>query len=224
MGGGQRSVLTASLLALRDAPRRGMLPDGQRSMRWSLQSERLRFAPLVGFFATCGCSGESTRDSGPLSDPGPVHEGKGLYDLTIERVSDDCTPQLVSGKIGPVVVVVRTNGGPEGTLGAANIPIYFDQHDPAATASRSDISFDEPLVFELPIHVVPECAELSQHWAMTTLNADGASIDVEWFWTLTGVDTCPAGYRFPSDCTSQRVFHFRWLRTCEPDDGTLDCP
>ena len=162
---------------------------------------------------TWGCGG-ATRE-----DPGAVHEGKGVYTLSIERKSDDCHPPLPDGYMGVVVVFVATGGGPDGKARRANVPLGGTEQ--GFGAPRSDVRLDEPLTFSIAGSPAA-CAEVTQN-AFAPLQANGAHIDLEW--TLSRSAPCGESPSSSSSCTSDRVLHFQWLRACSPDDHSLDpCP
>ena len=154
-----------------------------------------------------GCGG-TTRQT--IDGPGPPREGFGLYELTIERVSDDCKPALRVGKVGSVIVVV--NGD------AANVPFY-DSVDPSIGPGRSDVVFDELLSIDIPIGVPPECGPASWHVEISVTTADSERIDVSYERVLAGITACSA-VEEERDCTSERIFHFRWLHACKSGDVT----
>jgi len=153
--------------------------------------------------------GGATRET--VEVPGPPHEGHGLYELSIERVRDDCKPPLVQGPIGSVVVVVAGN--------AANIPLY-ELADMSVGPARSDVHFDEPLSFDVPIGVPAGCAA-SEHIEISVPLANAEQIDVRYQRVLAGVSACPPDTEV-EDCTSERIFHFRWLRACQ-DGNITEC-
>lgn len=166
---------------------------------------------LLSVSLMLGCGG-ATRDE--VDDPGPPHEGWGLYELTIERVRDDCEPPLVRGMIGQVVVVVE---GPH-----ANIPVYEVAPDGAFDPARSDISLEEPYSFDIPIGLPADCGDASWHIGISVPMANAERIDVAYQRVLAGVSACrPEGEA--QDCTSERIFHFRWLHACQDNGDVTEC-
>jgi hypothetical protein len=157
---------------------------------------------------TFGCGG-ATRET--VEDPGPPHEGWGLYELTIERVSDDCNPPLVEGWIGRVMVVVRSP--------IANIPLYETANGSLAPA-RTDVSFDEPQSFDVPLAAQPDCSFTNRHIEISVPLANADKLDVAYEQSLSGTATCPPNFGGGRDCSSRRIFHFRWLNACQSGDVT----
>lgn len=155
--------------------------------------------------------GGATRET--VEQPGPPHEGKGLYELSIERVRDDCKPPLVQGTIGPVVVVVRSP--------LAIVPLYEVAPSASSGPARTDVSFEEAQSFVVPIGTPGECsASMQIDVSVPIANAD--RIDVAHQRVLAGVSACPPDGD-GQDCTSERVFHFRWLRACQETGGIEEC-
>jgi hypothetical protein len=179
-----------------------------RASTWFLHAIATTTASL-----TWGCGGATQED------PGAVHEGKGVYTLSIERKSDDCQPPLPDGYMGMVVVFVATGGGADGKARGANVPLGGTEQ--GFDAARSDVRLDEPLTFSSAAS--PACAEVTQT-TLAPLQANGAHIDLEW--TLSRSAPCGEGAPPASaSCTSDRVLHFQWLHACSPDDHSLDpCP
>jgi hypothetical protein len=184
------------------------LPSVVRTGRW--------LALACGFLL--GCGGHTVSESEP---PGPVHEGMGKYALVIETLHDDCVPTFASGDVGDVVVVVATDLAADGH-GGANIPVDAVPEGSQFQAARTDISFAKPLSFDLQSSS-PGCSA-QHHVEVTTLAASSAGIDVEWKETFTGSRACQAdALPVKSDCTSDRIFHFQWLRACAPGTDIARC-
>ena len=160
-----------------------------------------------------GCGG-ATREV--VEDPGPPHAGQGLYELDIERVSDDCQPPLLTGEVGPVVVIVTADGA------AANVPLY-EVADALIGPARTDVSFEEPQSFDVPVAAQPDCSFTNLHIEISVPLANAERIDVAYERTLSGTATCPSQFGGMRDCSSHRVFHFRWLRACAADRDITEC-
>ena len=174
---------------------------------------------LLALVLPVACGGSVRTDPQPV---GPVHDGVGQYTLRIERVHDDCVPASPSGDEGQVIVVVATGLGADGQSAGANIPTAAAPVGTHFEAQRSDIAFDRPLSIELPSSL-PGCMALRRSES-STLAANGAGIDVEWKDTWTGLASCRAGaFSVASDCTSDRIFHFEWLRACGPGSDVSHC-
>jgi len=150
-----------------------------------------------------------------------VHEGKGQYELWIEGVSDDCTPPLVTGTVGPVLVWVATGRGEDGTERGANVPIFDVTLAPISAASRADVSLDDPIEYEVPAS--SGCPGARLRTRMTPRFANGERIDLEIERILTDAADCDDPLAPQGACTSRRIFHFRWLRACRGEGGTSDC-
>ncbi len=151
-----------------------------------------------------GCGGATSVDS-----EAPPHQGPGIYDLTIERVADDCLPPLVEGAMGPTLVVV----GNEADRGA-NVPL-FDAGD--LEVARQDVSFDRTRSFDVPAGL-PGC-EASRHFELAVSVANSERIEVAFTQALSGFSACPSSVQ--QDCTSKRLFHFRWLKECLTGGSTV---
>ena len=150
------------------------------------------------------------------NEPGPMHEGAGLYDLHIEARSDDCVPPFVVGEIGPVMVATR-RGGADGASIGMNIPLYFDSLDPTFSPVRSDVSSEQPVIV---VPIVPGCPSAEHTLELSIVSATGLELVVECRATWRDLGTCPAGAPPPpADCSSDRVFHFRWIRACDQLSG-----
>jgi hypothetical protein len=170
-------------------------------MGWCFLSASLSF----------GCGG-ATRET--VEDPGPPREGWGLYELTIERVTDDCEPPLVEGKMEPVVVVVRSP--------LANIPVY-EVANTSIEPARTDVRFDAPHSFDTPLAPQLDCSFTNRHTEMSVPLANADRIDVVYERSLSGTATCPPNFGGDKDCTSHRIFHFRWLRACQDAGDVTEC-
>ena len=149
-------------------------------------------------------------------EPGPMHEGAGLYDLFIEARSDDCIPPFVVGKIGRVMVATR-RGGADGASIGMNIPLYFDSLDSTFPAARSDVSSEQPII----AIAVPGCPSAQHALELTIVSATGLELVVECRTRWSGLRTCPAEVSppLPADCSSDRIFRFRWIRACDQPSG-----
>src|SRR6185369_11325382 len=164
------------------------------------------------------CGGNAFSESAPV---GPVHEGMGQYALFVETLHDDCMPAFPSGDLGRVVVAVATDLGADGHA-TANIPTSVVPEGSPFQPPRSDISLSSPMGFDLP-SPTPGCSAQS-HLEVTPLAANSAGIDVECEQTFTGSGACQADeLSVRSDCTADRIFHFKWLRACPPGNVVADC-
>ena len=144
--------------------------------------------------------------------------------MRIEAVRDDCMPPLANGDWGSAIVMFTNGGGPDGQSASANVPLGAVSLDPQHIfdTTRSDISFNTTLIFDRT-SPVPGCPARS-HLELATLALDSAGIDVEWKSTYTGVASCSRqAIWIPIDCTSDRIFHFEWLRACGPGSDYSHC-
>jgi hypothetical protein len=132
-------------------------------------------------------------------------------------VASDCEPPHVSGDLGRVIVHVRTSAE-EGT---ANIPYYAMWPDGAA---RWDVDLREPFAWEYEPGFSPPCGGLFERFEIAPLRADSERIDIEWTWSIRGVETCRGELaRAARDCSSHQTFRFRWLRACAGDEVLESC-
>jgi hypothetical protein len=161
---------------------------------------------------TLGCGGV-TRDD--VENPGPPHEGWSLYELTIERVADNCEPPLVEGEMGKAVVVVRSP--------LANIPLYEVARSNSLEPGRTDVRFDEPQSFDVPIEPQPDCGSASRHIEISVPLANAERIDVVYEHGRSGTAMCPPNLGMHMDCSSRRIFHFSWLHACQDDGNVTEC-
>jgi hypothetical protein len=175
---------------------------------------------LLAAVAVASCGGRSVSTEESDGEPlGPVHEGKGQYSLTIETLSSDCEPPHASGDLGRVIVYVKTSAE-HGTL---TIP-YFSVW-PDLGPAYWDVDLHERRAWELEIMVSPPCSELIERFEYGTLRADSESMDIEWIWSIRGVETCPGELAIATrDCVSHQIFHFRWLRACADEVVSQSCP
>lgn len=150
-----------------------------------------------------------------------MHPGKGQYELRIETLSDDCTPPLVSGMVGAVLVWVATGRGADGTGSGANVPIYDESLAPSSAAARADVSLDEPIEYE--VGGWRGCPSARVRTRMTPRVANDRTIELELARTLSETESCIPSSGPLAGCTSRRVFHFRWIRGCDAESGASDC-
>ncbi len=162
-----------------------------------------------------GCGGRV------IEEPQALHDGKSQYELRIETLSDDCSPPLVSGTVGPVLVWVATERGADGSERGANIPIYDSSLAPSSAAARADVSLDEPIEYE--VAGWSGCPSVRLRTRMTPLIVDGRTIELELERSLSGTDDCAASPGRLGGCTSRRVFHFRWIRACGAESSASGC-
>lgn len=171
---------------------------------------RLGWCCFVSATLAAGCGGATRKE---VELPGPPHEGYGLYELSIERVRDDCKPPLVDGTIGPVVVVVRSP--------SANIPLYEVTPSAPFAPARSDVSFEKAISYVAPIGTLTEC-DASMQIDVSVPIANAERIDVRYQRTLVEVSACPPDGQ-AEDCSSERIFHFRWLHACQESRDLTEC-
>ena len=173
----------------------------------------------VGLLTVAACGGKvSDEYSTPIHDAGPVHQGVGSYDSSVTAISDTCNPPLFVGSVGNQVVVVKSDGRGFGF----NVPLCnssVGESPPGFGCSRSDFSSDRPLNSDLTFS---NCSARATSYRQV-LSFDGEEIDIEVKITFTGFASCPDTAAYPNgDCTSDRVFHFRWLTECLPDANVYE--
>jgi len=162
--------------------------------------------------ALVGCGGSTEKNA--LQPFGPPHEGRGLYELRIDTLSDDCSPPFGNGDFGAALIVVTKERDADEQKIGADVPVSHDRLGDALGAGRTDLTLDEPLIVDQPF-AVPGCSA-QQHLELTLSKATSARIDVRWTEALTGLAGCNvAGIAPTSDCACDRIFHFDWLHACD---------
>jgi hypothetical protein len=154
--------------------------------------------------SACGGKADNPPETG-LAEIGPVHEGLGVYELTITAVDDDCTPAFPVGELGQVLLLVKTSGERVGM----NLPFCSTSN---TNCQRSDMTYGATLVATMPVNAV--CAATQRLEAtVTTCNSEDVMMDVTT--SFSGLSGCPANPAYPSgDCTSHRRYQFHWVRSC----------
>lgn len=178
---------------------------------------------VLALVTSVGCGGESKREEAVAAEvPGPVHLGKGAYDLFIQTVADDCAPRFVSGEIG--VVTLFVNQRPDGSLTAVNFPFFGTTQDGAGNFVRDDVDVPNPVPFDVPVSVEPPCTAANEEYVFNVTRLDAQRVDVHVVYSIAGVDTCVAGLaRASKDCTADRAYQFSWRRACVEEGDPNAC-
>jgi hypothetical protein len=136
-------------------------------------------------------------------------------------VSDDCSPAFEVGGMGPVIVSVTPN---QGNL-VIEIPLCSGYPDTCSRGQewRNSISPSYPVLssYDNPVNWSSCAATESSDTCLTTYNAKQIDLDVTvWF---NGLAACGAGtFHLDADCTSHRVYRYRWIKPCSGDVDVLD--
>jgi hypothetical protein len=155
------------------------------------------------FFLGCGAA-----DGPQVDSKGPT---TGFYDLHVEATSDSCSPKRGTGHLGEYLVQIGADAS------GANIPLVTTAE---AVPSRQDIPLAGSLIFDAK---VPACPDAVGHVSLGPVTASVGMIVVPWKESWQGLAGCQAptsGIAPASDCASERVLTFTWLRPCPaPDAG-----
>jgi hypothetical protein len=174
-----------------------------------------------GLLGTPCCGGKVSDTTEPPSrDAGPVHVGAGSYDASVNATSDTCNPPLFTGSAGSQVVVVAVSSHGFGF----NVPLCSSGADvppPLFSCPRRDFSDDRAFDVTLDTGYLDCGAQQMIHGQVLSFDGDG--IDIEYKVTFVGLANCPDTGVLPmSDCTSDRIFRYRWLKSCDVDASVVD--
>jgi hypothetical protein len=179
------------------------LDDGESWMTVQTQPEHVFAAALLCFaFVACGDAGNS---QGATSGKPTT----AFYSLHADSVSESCSPPRATGDLGEWLVFVAANG--------ANIPIVASAGQVAPP--RQDVPFAGNATWDAKVEACPMAVD---HFVLGPITTTQNTIVVPWKETWQGVAGCqaPAVASVPaSDCASERVLTFSWLRPCPPGDA-----
>jgi hypothetical protein len=178
-----------------------------------------RMSLTLGLLSALACGGKVSESSTPIYDAGPVHDGIGSYYASVTAASDSCNPPLFVGSVGSQIVIVKSDSKGLGfniplcSPGAAVSPPYNN-------CTRSNFSNNSPWDVVLTPYLGTGKCDAYEAIRGQVLSFDGQEIDVEYVTTYIGFANCSETTPYPtSDCTSDRIFHYRWLK---PDASAFD--
>ena len=145
------------------------------------------------FFSACGGQ--------PITPvPEPTGPDSAFYALHVDTSSDECSPARATGDLGEFLVLVDASGG--------NIPIVSSAGQ--SGPPRQDIPLSGSTTLDWKIEACPDTAG---HVSVGPVTASKTKIVIPWKENWQGLADCQPPAGFPtSDCVSDRVLTFTWVR------------
>ena len=132
----------------------------------------------------------------------------GIYELTVERETEACSPARAVGAMGPVAVLVRD--------GVVDAPVP-SLGDTLVTAPR--VALDPTTLHSETNRVLSDCETAWVHEEWTILESSGARFELLHTQDWQGLATCadldtPALDRPANDCMSERRLRYELSEVC----------
>ncbi|MGE0791891.1 MAG: hypothetical protein AB7S26_39825 [Sandaracinaceae bacterium] len=132
----------------------------------------------------------------------------GIYELTVETMTDDCSPQRAAGDLGMVAVLVR-DGAIDAPVPETDLSLF--------TAPRVELTPGRSYHFETNRRLTG-CDGAWVHEEWTMMDSDGTVFEVDHSQDWEGVSSCvPAeGSSVPSvDCAVDRHLRYALDTACD---------
>lgn len=136
----------------------------------------------------------------------PLDVGSGIYDLSVRREDDRCTPTRSTPSMGPVGIV--------SARGLVNVAVPGLDGDLARVSLAASEGFHADRVVEFA-----GCpgASLRRSWTILDGTSNGFELQLSEEWT--GIAGCASARDYAvvvpeSDCHADRVFEYRLMETC----------
>lgn len=136
----------------------------------------------------------------------PLDVGSGIYDLSVRREDDRCSPTRSTSSMGPVGIV--------STRGLVNVAVPGLDGDLARVSLAASEGFHADRVIEFA-----GCpgASLRRSWTILDGTSSGFELQLSEEWT--GIAGCTSAREYTPvvpqhDCRADRVFEYRLMETC----------